>query len=100
MMPICPAVPVGTSPRWGNSAGRDLLQDFPGVEEARRINGGIGAADFEVQMRAGRATGRADFSDRAASRDGVALLDQKGAEMAVAGDQPAVMGDLDHVAVA
>src|SRR5215470_18892594 len=53
-----------------------------------------------MEMRAGRAAGRADKADQLAAGDRISDFHVKLGKMAVAGDQAVAMVDLDHLAVA
>ena len=55
---------------------------------------------FEMQVRAGRAAGRADQRDGLALLYGIADADQHALVVRIAGDVAVAVIDLDHVAVA
>ena len=71
-----------------------------GVEEFLRIDRFAVDARLVVQMRAGRAAGRAELADHLADADLVADRDVDLRQMAVAGRKPVAVIDLDHLAVA
>src|SRR5580658_4933679 len=69
-------------------------------EEFLRIDRFAVDARLVMQMRAGRAAGRADQPDDLADANLVADMDVDLRQMAVAGRQPVAMIDLHHIAVA
>src|SRR5262249_59341414 len=71
-----------------------------GAQKALRVHRFAGDPRLIVQMRAGRATGRAHASDDLAGAHALAFLDVDRGKVAVAGREPVAMVDLDHLAVA
>src|SRR5204863_5083698 len=85
-----------------NSGGPILTgaNPYARAQKLLRIDGIAINAGFVVQMRARRATGRADRADHLADLDDLADLDVDLGEMAVAGRQSVAVVDLDHAAIA
>src|SRR5690606_7419331 len=66
-------------------------ESLAGAEVGAGIERTVLAANLEVQVRAGRAAGRADLGDRRAADDALALLGKEGGEMGIAGDEAIAM---------
>ena len=73
-------------------AGTDASRNFRVLRRAAE-------AHLEMQVRAGRAAGRAHFTDLASARHDVALLHEQLRAMRVASDEVVAVIDVDHVAV-
>src|SRR6185369_6962802 len=70
-----------------------------GLQKTRRILRHAVQAYLEMQMRAGRASGRADLRDQLAPYDEVAFADQQSRTMRVPADQSVAMIDFDHFTI-
>ena len=75
-------------------------QPQSGAQEFLRIDGVAVHARLVVQMRPGRAPGRADLADDLAGAHPLPDLDVIVGQMPVAGREPVAVVDLDHLAVA
>src|SRR5215831_18000286 len=80
--------------------GLTRAQPDAGAQEFLRIDCLAVDSRFIMQMRACRASGRADFADHLSDLDDIADLDADLGQMAVTRRQPVAMVDLDHAAIA
>src|SRR5690606_18284017 len=98
------AVGPGARGREWRDVGRGRV-NWPGLgesvqsEEAGRVDGPVVAIDFQVQMRAGRATGGTHSGNLFALSDQIALLHHQLLGMSITGLVAVAVSDLDHVAI-
>ena len=91
------ASPLVSRPRCRRAARR--RDQFGGLQEARGILRHAVQPDLEVQVRAGRAAGRADRRDALAAHHEVAFVHEHLRRVGVTRNQPVAVVDLDHFTI-